>query len=120
MTLQELYFEIEGNYTDIIQRFGTEERISRFVRLFLKDDSYSAFLQAVKENNVQDAFRAIHTLKGVCLNLGFQGMTQIVNEITELLRVGNMEEGERKIPELQEVYENHISLIQKYGRERKQ
>ena len=119
MTLQELYLEIEGNYKDMIERFGTEERVSKFVLLFLKDNSYDMFLQAMEEKNVQDAFRAIHTLKGVCLNLGLQGMSQIVNDITELLREGNVEESADRISELKVIYEKHIMAIQNYGRERK-
>lgn len=119
MTLQELYLEIEGNYEEMVERFGTEERVSKFVLLFLKDDSYTMFLQAIKEKNAQNAFRAIHTLKGVCLNLGLQGMFQIVNDITELLRAGKVEESADKIPELKVIYEKHIMAIQNYGRERK-
>ena len=44
MTIEELYREIGGNYQSIRERLSTEERIDRFIRLFLKDNSYPAFV----------------------------------------------------------------------------
>lgn len=46
MTLEELYREIAGNYQDIRERLRKEERIERFVLLFLKDTSYQTMRQA--------------------------------------------------------------------------
>lgn len=117
MGLQELYTEIEGNYKDIMERLVTETRVRKFVLLFLEDDSYENFLKAMEEENVSEAFRAIHTLKGVCLNLGFQGMYPVVSDMTELLRGNAMEEGKKKLPELQKIYENHVRAIEKYRRD---
>lgn len=117
MGLQELYIEIDGNYKDIMERLVTETRVRKFVLLFLEDDSYKNFLKAMEEENVQEAFRAIHTLKGVCMNLGFQGMYFLVNDMTELLRGNALEEGKKRLPQLQEVYENHVRAIEKYRRE---
>lgn len=114
MTLQELYRAVGGNYEDMLERFGKEERIRRFVLLFLKDGSYAAFLQAMEKQDVKEAFRAIHTLKGVCMNLGFSRLYEIVYTITEDLRAENMEEGAKKIPELTAVYQKYIIEIQKY------
>ena len=46
MMLEELYQEIAGNYQDIRERLRKEERIEKFVLLFLKDTSYQDMLQA--------------------------------------------------------------------------
>ena len=64
MTLEALYQEIEGNYRSVAQRLRTEERIKKFVLLFLKDSSYQAFLEAWEQEDGEAAFRAVHTLKG--------------------------------------------------------
>ena len=117
MTLQELYTEIGGNYENMLERFGKEERIRKFVLLFLRDGSYTQFLEAMEYKDVKSAFRAIHTLKGVCLNLGFSSLYEIVNMMTEALRAEDMEEGEKMMPELTSVYEKYIRKIQKYERE---
>ena len=71
MMLEELYQEIAGNYQDIRERLRKEERIEKFVLLFLKDTSYQDMLQAWEQGNLETAFRAVHTLKGVCMNLSF-------------------------------------------------
>lgn len=119
MTVEDLYFEIEGNYSDVVERFVTESKIIRFVLLFLNDGSYEAYIQAMQAEKADEAFLAIHTLKGVCLNLGFQGMYKVVNNITELLRANQFEEAKKKLPDLKAVYEKHINAIKKFLEETK-
>lgn len=119
MTVEDLYFEIEGNYSDVVERFVTESKIIRFVLLFLNDGSYEAYIQAMQAEKADEAFLAIHTLKGVCLNLGFQGMYKVVNNITELLMANKFEEAKKKLPDLKAVYEKHINAIKKFLEETK-
>lgn len=119
MTVEDLYFEIEGNYSDVVERFVTESKIIRFVLLFLNDGSYEAYIQAMQAEKADEAFLAIHTLKGVCLNLGFQGMYKVVNNITELLKANKFEEAKKKLPDLKAVYEKHINAIKKFLEETK-
>jgi len=40
---------------------------------------------------VKEAFRAAHTLKGVCQNLGFTNLYQPTCDLTEVLRTGTLE-----------------------------
>lgn len=91
MTLEEMYQEIEGNYSDILDRLRKEERIEKFVLLFLKDSSFQTFRQAMDQGDTEEAFRAVHTLKGVCMNLSFDSLYRISSEITEYLRAGQTE-----------------------------
>ena len=65
--------------------------ICRFTLMFLNDDSYPKLEQALKEGNVKEAFRAAHTLKGVCQNLGFTNLYQPTYDLTEVLRTGTLE-----------------------------
>ena len=48
--------------------------------------SYQELVNALKEGRDEDAFRAAHTLKGVCLNLGFDRLYEVSAELTEKLR----------------------------------
>ena len=41
--------------------------------------------------HVKEAFRAAHTLKGVCQNLGFTNLYQPTYDLTEVLRTGTLE-----------------------------
>lgn len=86
MTIQECYAAIEGNYEEVLGRFRTEERIAKFIKLFLKDDSFSNLQKALAEQNWAEAFRAAHTLKGISSNLSFTRLYRSSHGLTELLR----------------------------------
>lgn len=114
MTLEALYQKIGGNYENILGRLRKEERIEKFVLLFLKDDSYRSFLQALERQDPEEAFRAIHTLKGVCMNLSFDALYQISYEMTEYLRVRDLSRATAILPALESCYEKHIQAIAAY------
>ena len=91
MTIQECYRQMGANYEDVLKRLYNEGMIYRFTLMFLNDDSYPKLEQALKEGNVKEAFRAAHTLKGVCQNLGFTNLYQPTCDLTEVLRTGTLE-----------------------------
>ena len=91
MTIQECYRQMGANYEDGLKRLYNEGMICRFTLMFLNDDSYPKLEQSLKEGNAQEAFRAAHTLKGVCQNLGFTNLYQPAYEPTEVLRAGTLE-----------------------------
>lgn len=115
MTLEELYQEIGGNYHDIQERLRKEERIQKFVLLFLKDNSYQDFIQAMENGNTEEAFRVIHTLKGACMNLSFDALYQVSSEITEALRGNQMEKAMLSLPEFIKCYKKHFETISAYA-----
>ena len=75
-----------ANYEDVLKRLYNEGMICRFTLMFLNDDSYPKLEQALKEGNVKEAFRAAHTLKGVCQNLGFTNLYQPTYDLTLISR----------------------------------
>ena len=79
MNIRECYEAINGDYEEVKRRFLTDARIRRFTLLFLQDSSMEELRAAMKEQNCEKAFQAAHTLKGVCLNLGFTGLYKPVN-----------------------------------------
>lgn len=86
MTLEECYQRFGGDYEDVMARLRNESMVSRLVMKFPKDPSYQNLRDALKENNYGDAFRAVHTLKGLCLNFSFGNLCTSACELTELLR----------------------------------
>ena len=54
---------------------------------FLDDSSFSELCRALEEGQREEAFRAAHTLKGVCANLGFDQLRTSASALTELLRL---------------------------------
>ncbi len=91
MTMQECYAQMGADYTDVLKRLYNEAMIHKFVLLFLKDDSYQNLEQALEKQDVKEAFRAAHTLKGVCQNLGFTNLYVPAAALTETLRAGQLE-----------------------------
>ena len=91
MTIQECYAQMGADYNEVFRRLYNEAMIRKFVRLFPKDDSFHNLEAALKEQNVKEAFRAAHTLKGVCQNLGFSNLYAPAVTLTETLRAGQLE-----------------------------
>lgn len=91
MTIQECYKKMGADYDEVFHRLPRESMVRKFALMFLNDDSYPKLKQSLKEGNVQEAFRAAHTLKGVCQNLGFTNLYQPAYELTEVLRAGTLE-----------------------------
>ena len=71
MAIQECYQQLGGDYATLKTRLPSDSLIKRFITKFLDDSSYSELCCALEEGQREEAFRAAHTLKGVCANLGF-------------------------------------------------
>ena len=63
MTIQECYQKMGADYEDVLKRLYSESMIRKFARMFLDDDSYPKLEDALKKENVEEAFRA-GTLEG--------------------------------------------------------
>lgn len=86
MNTQEVYSQLHGNYKDAKSRLMTDKLIEKFLLKFLNDPTYQQLLDAVAANNIEESFRAAHTLKGVAANLGFTELKQNASALTEQLR----------------------------------
>ena len=83
---------------DALKKFGadTEDGLARcmnnqsfYLRLVgkvLEDKNFAALEQAISEGNLDAAFGAAHSLKGVLGNLSLTPIFEPVKEMTELLR----------------------------------
>ena len=60
MTIQECYQKMGADYEDVLKRLYSESMIRKFARMFLDDDSYPKLEDALKKENVEEAFRAAH------------------------------------------------------------
>ena len=86
MELKEVYEKIGGDYDDVVRRLMGEKLVRKFLLKFLDDKSYADRERTLSEGDYKEAFRAAHTLKGVCLNLGFTELYKVSAELTEVLR----------------------------------
>ena len=69
MTLEQVYAAIGGDYKGVMERLPSADFVRRFALKFLQDDSFPNLKKALEEKDAPTAFRAAHTLKGVCQNL---------------------------------------------------
>ena len=86
MTVEECYEQMGGDYADVTSRLRTDERIKRFLLKVADDASFNNLCENLAAHNIEEAFRAAHTLKGVCSNLSLTKLFQSASAITEMLR----------------------------------
>ena len=58
----------------VMERLPSADFVRRFALKFLQDDSFPNLKKALEAKDAPTAFRAAHTLKGVCQNLGFDAL----------------------------------------------
>ncbi|MCH5164792.1 MAG: Hpt domain-containing protein [Clostridiales bacterium] len=86
MTVKECYEKVGGDYDDVMSRLRTDERIKKFLLKVADDKSFEALCTNLEAHNMEEAFRASHTLKGVGLNLSLTKLHKSANILTEALR----------------------------------
>lgn len=117
MTLQECYAAMSGNYEDAIGRLRSERLVRKFVLKFLADGSYDLLRQSLEEKNYEEAFRAAHTIKGVCQNLSMDRLQSSSSRLCEALRNGYTPEADALAEEVAEDYRLTVAAIQAYQKE---
>ena len=111
MTVRECYEQMGADFDNVLGRLGSEQMVQRFALKFLNDTSYQTLEETLKEKNVEQAFRAAHTLKGVCLNLGFDNLFTVSSELTDKLRAGELDGTEELFEKVKEQYEITVKAI---------
>ena len=114
MTLQECYAAMSGNYDDAIGRLRSERLVQKFVLKFLDDGSYDLLCRSLEEKNYEEAFRAAHTIKGMCQNLSFSLLQESSSQLTEALRGGVTPEAKELYPKVLADFEKTASAIKAY------
>lgn len=113
MTLQECYALLEGDYESAAHRLMTETLVRKFVFKFLDDGSFDLLKSSLKNGNYEDAFRAAHTIKGVCQNLSFTKLYESGNALTEALRGREDKDYSELFKAVEEDYNMTVSAIKK-------
>ncbi|MDO4327843.1 MAG: Hpt domain-containing protein [Lachnospiraceae bacterium] len=117
MNLKECYAALEGDYEDVIARLRSERLVQKFVLKFLNDPSYDLLNRSLENADYGEAFRAAHTIKGVCQNLSFTKLYHSSQLLTEALRAGWSQEAAQLVPQLTADYQQTISAIRTFQEE---
>lgn len=111
MTVQECYESIGADFEGVLGRMGSEAMMKRFALKFLDEPSYRSLVKAVEEQNAEGVFRAAHTLKGICLNLGLDRLYEASASLTERFRGREFNGYEEAYGKVQQEYQNTVDAI---------
>ena len=69
--LEQFYASVGGNAQEVLGRLGGDPGlVIHFLLKFQNDGSYQSLCDALNADDTPTAFRAAHTLKGLCATLG--------------------------------------------------
>ncbi len=117
MTLRECYAALGGDYEDVSSRLPSERLVQRFILRFLDDQSFALFRASMEAKNYDEAFRAAHTIKGVCQNLGFTCLLKSSSAMSDALRHGWTPEADALVNQLTADYQRTVDAIRAFQAE---
>ena len=114
MTLKECYAAMGGDYDEAIGRLRSEKLVQKFVLKFLSDGSYDLLCASMESGNYEEAFRAAHTIKGVCSNLAFTVLGKSSSALSEALRGGYTPEADALAEQVKREYQETVQAIRAF------
>ena len=114
MTLQECYEKLGGDYGAVSSRVPSEKFIQKYVLKFAEDKTMELLESSFEGGNFDEAFRAAHTIKGMCQNLSFARLEKSSSALTEALRGGRSPEAPELLQRVREDYELTANTIKEY------
>lgn len=117
MTIEECYQKLGGDFAQVCKRFPNPALVERFITKFLSDGSYQTLCEQMEAGNRGEAFRASHTLKGVCANLGFDRLFASASKLTDAMREESpiiSEEAKELFETVKQDYEVTASAVRTY------
>lgn len=102
-----------ADYEDVFARLRKDERIQKFLLKVMNDKSYDLLCSSLESGDMAEAFRAAHTLKGVCQNLSltplYKSAAVLSDRLKEQTEYGS--DIEPMLDRVREDYERTISCI---------
>ena len=105
MTLQECYEDMGGDLGAALAVLESETRLTRYLGMFLDEPTARMLFLALEDARWADAFRAAHTMKGLCRGLGLTRLYESCCALANALRGSSAPEDERVIARVQRDYE---------------
>lgn len=113
MTIRELYAKIGGNYDQAVAIMKSDRLIDKYVRKLRTSRVGETLVEAAETMDAVKLFEGAHAMKGVCSNLGLDGLAKAADEITEEFRPGNARKlsDEAVRAKLQAISENYRDTV---------
>lgn len=114
MTLEMCYAAMGGDYANVLSRLPSEKLVQKYVLRFLEDDTCQTLRRTLESGDLPEAFRAAHSLKGICQSLSFTQLEPAVCALTEALRAGDLNAARSLAPRFLAAYDETIDVLQAY------
>lgn len=88
MTVRECYAQMGADYEDVLERLMNDERIQKYLIKFKNANMFQDICDALAAQDYETAFRNVHSLKGMSLNLSLTKLGQSSHILCEALRGG--------------------------------
>lgn len=111
MTTAEFYDRAGGDFNGMLCLLCSEQKIIKFLRMFRDDRSYNDFCKYMEANDWKNALSAVHTLKGVALNLCLTSLAAAAAAVVQPLKCGDFALAAEEKPRLDCCYSNTINLL---------
>lgn len=117
MTLKECYAAIGGDYENVTARLSSEILVKKFLFKFLSDGSYDNLISTMQAEDYKEAFRAAHTIKGICQNLCLGKLLDSSSALTEALRNERSEKYSECLKKVKADYAQTVAYIKEFQEE---
>lgn len=111
MTVRESYEKMGANYDGVLSRLGNEMLIQEICCKIPQRPKLPGSYRSIEQGDAERAFRAAHTLKGICLNLGFDNLYKPGEALTEKLRGRELNGYEALYAEVKNQYNKTVEAI---------
>lgn len=117
--MKQILTNVGMNVDDAMSRFMNNDTLmDKFLKKFRSDPSFTQLKEAVEARDLDLAFRAAHTLKGVAANFSFTTLQKAASDQTEEFRAGKLDDGIALMDRVQAEYDRIVEALQKiYGEE---
>ncbi|MDY3939191.1 MAG: Hpt domain-containing protein [Spirochaetia bacterium] len=105
--------EQADGFTDALTAGGlTRPTAVKLLTMFPADENYALLEQAMAAGDTDAAFRAAHTLKGVCGNLCLEELYRTAAPLSDALKRGDTDTAARLFEEMRPVYRDTVAALE--------
>lgn len=107
--MKELGCDVEGALERLL---NDEEFLLDCAGEVVRDDNFALLKEGLEEKNLQKAFDAAHTLKGICGNTGLTPLCDVLIPLVEELRAGKIDGLEEQCGRLHQIKRVFAGILQ--------
>lgn len=112
MNVKECYAVMHGDYEGVKGRLMTDERIKKFLLKVPQGNPMDEIFENLNNKDYETAFRNVHNMKGVALNLGLSVLANSSSDLCEALRGGEPSiDIESLLNQLKTDYDKFIEIL---------